>query len=342
MALETERSSPNNASSPGPTSTNSPSSSSYKPVLSPSSMEHDIKPAIIHHPMPIYPSTFALHATSTSRRRPASPAEPAEADQPLRFSVSNILRPEFGRRAVEECRLRAHLDASRSRSSRCSSVDDCRSYTSSPMLHLRPSSPPPKKRLTLDDSDKHSNGDASSVCSSSRPTSSLEEKLADPPVPKDQGMWPAWVFCTRYSDRPSSGRYSNRPRSRRMKKREKRPDEKRPRTAFTQEQLNKLKREFEENRYLTERRRQQLATDLGLHENQIKIWFQNKRAKIKKSTGTKGQLAMQLMAQGLYNHSTIPVDEEEELEAAAAAAARAGAEAAAARAAGVLFDPLAR
>jgi len=133
------------------------------------------------------------------------------------------------------------------------------------------------------------------------------------------------------------------PRSRRMKKREKRPDEKRPRTAFTQEQLGRLKREFDENRYLTERRRQQLAGELGLHENQIKIWFQNKRAKIKKSTGSKGNLAMQLMAQGLYNHSTIPVDEEEELEAAAAAAARAGAEAAAARAAGaLLFDPLAR
>ena len=128
-----------------------------------------------------------------------------------------------------------------------------------------------------------------------------------------------------------------------MKKREKRPDEKRPRTAFTQEQLGRLKREFDENRYLTERRRQALAAELGLHENQIKIWFQNKRAKIKKSTGSKGSLAIQLMAQGLYNHSTIPVDEEEELEAAAAAAAMAGAEAAAARAAGmVLFDPLAR
>ncbi|XP_059471274.1 homeobox protein engrailed-1a-like [Neocloeon triangulifer] len=335
MALETERSSPNNASSPGPTSTSSPSSSSYKPALSPTM---DIKPAIIHHPMPIYPSTFALQASSRGRR-PASPAEPAAPEQPLRFSVSNILRPEFGRRAVEECRLRTHVDSGRSRSSRCSSVDgDCRSFTSSPILHHRPCSPPPRKRvaLHLDDSDKHSNGDASSVCSSSRPASSLEEKLADPPVPKEQTMWPAWVFCTRYSDRPSSG-----PRSRRMKKREKRPDEKRPRTAFTQEQLNRLKREFEENRYLTERRRQQLAGELGLHENQIKIWFQNKRAKIKKTNGGKGTLALQLMAQGLYNHSTIPVDEEEELEAAAAAAAQAGAEAAAARAAGVLFNPLA-
>lgn len=39
------------------------------------------------------------------------------------------------------------------------------------------------------------------------------------------------------------------PRSRRMKKKEKKPaDEKRPRTAFTAEQLNRLKQEFLENR----------------------------------------------------------------------------------------------
>lgn len=90
------------------------------------------------------------------------------------------------------------------------------------------------------------------------------------------------------------------------------PDEKRPRTAFSAEQLARLKREFTENRYLTEKRRQQLSRDLGLNEAQIKIWFQNKRAKIKKSTGQKNPLALQLMAQGLYNHSTVPVDEDGE------------------------------
>lgn len=84
------------------------------------------------------------------------------------------------------------------------------------------------------------------------------------------------------------------------------------RTKFSEKKFSDLKssifcilfiqREFNENRYLTERRRQQLSSELGLNEAQIKIWFQNKRAKIKKSTGQKNPLAMQLMAQGLYKY----------------------------------------
>ncbi|XP_003221973.1 homeobox protein engrailed-2 [Anolis carolinensis] len=116
-------------------------------------------------------------------------------------------------------------------------------------------------------------------------------------------LWPAWVYCTRYSDRPSSG-----PRSRKPKKKNPNKEDKRPRTAFTAEQLQRLKAEFQTNRYLTEQRRQSLAQELSLNESQIKIWFQNKRAKIKKATSNKNSLAAHLMAQGLYNHSTASKD----------------------------------
>lgn len=51
-------------------------------------------------------------------------------------------------------------------------------------------------------------------------------------------------------------------------------EEKRPRTAFTADQLERLKQQFQNNKYLTEKRRQELAHELGLNESQIKIWFQ--------------------------------------------------------------------
>ncbi|PVD35974.1 hypothetical protein C0Q70_02943 [Pomacea canaliculata] len=109
-----------------------------------------------------------------------------------------------------------------------------------------------------------------------------------------------------------SERFILGPRSRKIKRRDRAvAEEKRPRTAFTNEQLARLKKEFDDCRYLTENRRRHLASELGLTEAQIKIWFQNKRAKIKKSSGVRNPLAIQLMAQGLYNHSTITVEDSE-------------------------------
>ncbi|VDP29936.1 unnamed protein product [Schistosoma mattheei] len=78
---------------------------------------------------------------------------------------------------------------------------------------------------------------------------------------------------------------------------------KRPRTSFTVPQLKRLSQEFEKNRYLDELRRKKLATELDLRESQVKIWFQNKRAKTKKASGAQNCLALHLMAEGLYNHS---------------------------------------
>nr|XP_027206026.1 homeobox protein 2-like isoform X1 [Dermatophagoides pteronyssinus] len=203
--------------------------------------------------------------------------------------------------------------------------------------------------------DQNNSKDSSSTATTPTPSIeqsgkevSLEEKAKQPV------LWPAWVYCTRYSDRPSSvlkklglqtsvknakgidqriqtnssniidGNNGNNqielinqingPRSRKIKKKEKKIDEKRPRTAFTAEQLARLKQEFTDNKYLTEKRRQDLARELKLNESQIKIWFQNKRAKIKKSSPGRGPLALHLMAQGLYNHSTMAIDSDDEID----------------------------
>ncbi len=90
-------------------------------------------------------------------------------------------------------------------------------------------------------------------------------------------------------------------------------DDKRPRTAFSTSQLQRLRQEFDDNHYLSEQRRISLARDLNLNESQVKIWFQNKRAKLKKSTGLKNPLAMRLIAEGLYNHTTVVVKDGEEI-----------------------------
>ncbi|XP_008554734.1 homeobox protein engrailed-1a [Microplitis demolitor] len=294
-----------------------------------------------------------LHSHSHQLRSPSPAGEGHQPipdnEPPLRFSIVNILRPEFGRSAILN---------TKARSSKTSSGSGPKDLSHSTAKILSPSSS--LSSMTLSGSSyaahrpdreyfadsvsplqRHSAGlsrstsleslasNRSSLTGSLTGTPSLSsaastvgnESVSGDSIPSSssstttngansQGVWPAWVYCTRYSDRPSSG-----PRTRRVKRpvaEKQSADDKRPRTAFSAEQLARLKTEFTENRYLTERRRQQLSRELGLNEAQIKIWFQNKRAKIKKSTGQKNPLALQLMAQGLYNHSTVPVDEDGE------------------------------
>lgn len=58
---------------------------------------------------------------------------------------------------------------------------------------------------------------------------------------------------------------------------------KRTRTAFTPIQLLVLETAFEKNHYVVGMERKQLALYLKLTEQQVKVWYQNRRTKYKKN-----------------------------------------------------------
>lgn len=96
----------------------------------------------------------------------------ADSQQALKFSIDNILRPEFG----EKNKPNPKRNSTRS------------------------------GRTTKSSRSEDSPVDLSKECFESSKSNSKTESSSSSSTSGDGNtMWPAWVYCTRYSDRPSSG-----------------------------------------------------------------------------------------------------------------------------------------
>ena len=143
-----------------------------------------------------------LRQLSSQPRREEPPAT-----APLRFSVLNILRPEFGREAILSQRLPQPAPLQ--------SPPGLPRDLSLAAQRLSPRSPPSPTQSSLSrsaslESLASSRGSLHGAASvSSAASSTGADSLAGEAGRQAQGgqsLWPAWIYCTRYSDRPSSGK----------------------------------------------------------------------------------------------------------------------------------------
>ncbi|KAL9967317.1 hypothetical protein ACROYT_G025517 [Oculina patagonica] len=89
------------------------------------------------------------------------------------------------------------------------------------------------------------------------------------------------------------------------KKRRRPMRKKKQRPLFSPHQIQTMEKEFAKQRYVTEDRRAQLASEVNLTETQVKTWFQNRRTKWKKETRDEASAATRRPSQDDMEHVSL-------------------------------------
>ncbi|XP_050298834.1 homeobox protein CHOX-CAD isoform X2 [Anthonomus grandis grandis] len=101
-----------------------------------------------------------------------------------------------------------------------------------------------------------------------------------------------WIKKTSYQSQPNPGKTRTKDKYR---------------VVYTDHQRIELEKEFTfVNRYITIRRKAELAATLGLSERQVKIWFQNRRAKERKQNKKRVEEKNQIELYSNINMQQVP------------------------------------
>jgi hypothetical protein len=151
----------------------------------------------------------------------------AAAAASLKFSIEDILRPDFGLtkfQLLAQHQQQSRHSAKRARSSFPPNTNSNNNNTS-PGMHDMTMTMTRGSSVSVSSSEGHRpykqgpssviyhSEDSNGSCNSKESSRTrMEPEVVDdtkvnPPVPEGPLLWPAWVYCTRYSDRPSSGEY---------------------------------------------------------------------------------------------------------------------------------------